>query len=132
MTRRRSTRAARIAERCTFDLTPDLDYRFPDYRHARRRDRRRVSARRSAASAARERYGLIDGSIPRASRSACERSCGSSRKHGLAGFFLVYREVLELSREVAAEVRGEHARAPMRTCRRAAAVAPRSARSSAT
>ncbi len=30
------------------------------------------------------------------------------RKHGLSGFFLIYRDLLELSREVAAEVRGKH------------------------
>ena len=29
------------------------------------------------------------------------------KKHGLAGFFLIYYEVLELAREVAKEVRGD-------------------------
>ena len=50
---------------------------------------------------------------------------------GLAGFFLLHRDLLELAREVAVEVRGPgHRRA--RCCRRAAAAAPRCPRSSAT
>ena len=50
---------------------------------------------------------------------------------GLAGFFLLHWEVLELAREVAREVRGARL-AAARRCRRAAGAAARSARSSAT
>ena len=49
---------------------------------------------------------------------------------GLAGFFLLHWEVLELARECAREVRGDSV--ARNVCRRAAAAAARSARSSAT
>ncbi len=98
---------ARIAERCTFDLASDLDYRFPDYAtpDGSTADEYLETVCRQAA---RERYGLIGGGIPPA---VDERLCEELRlvrKHGLSGFFLIYRELLELSRQVAAEVRGPH------------------------
>ncbi len=93
-----------LAERLEFDLTQELGYRYPDfsegdepaaaqltrvcgcafderYRHAPRGLRDRADAR------LREELALID-------------------ELGLSGFFLLHWEVLELAREVAAEVRG--------------------------
>ena len=53
--------------------------------------------------------------------------------HKLAGFFLLYRDLLEMAREVAGEVRGESpGRDSSATCRRDADGDHRSARSSAT
>jgi len=99
--------SARIAERCRFDLTTDLDYRFPDYAtpDGSSADEYLETVCRQAA---RERYGLIDGSIPRVVEERLREELRLVRKHGLSGFFLIYRDLLELSREVAADVRGKH------------------------
>ena len=99
--------SSRIAERCAFDLTTDLDYRFPDYETP---DGSTADAHLEAVcrSAARERYSLIDGHIPDAVEARLQEELRLVRKHGLSGFFLIYRDLLELSREVAAEVRGKH------------------------
>ncbi len=91
----------RIAERCQFDLTSDLGYRYP---------------------------GAEDGDADRDLHQACQASFDHRYPHGhplrdeaaarlseelkiiaglgLSGFFLLHRDMLELAREVAAEVRG--------------------------
>ena len=99
--------SGRITARCTFDLTADLDYRFPGYRTP---DDSTPDAYLETVcrAAARDRYGLIDGSIPAAVEERLREELRLVRKHGLSGFFLIYRDLLELSRQVAAEVRGKH------------------------
>ena len=99
--------SARIAARCSFDLTTDLDYRFPDY-HAPDGSSADEYLETVCRTAARERYSLIDGYIPDAVEARLQEELRLVRKHGLSGFFLIYRELLELSREVATEVRGKH------------------------
>ena len=47
----------------------------------------------------------------RRSTPACSEELALVRKHGLSGFFLVYRDLLELAREEAAKVRGSSPRA---------------------
>ena len=93
--------AAALAERLTFDLTVDLGYRYPgaedataDGTLAELCGARWTSATRRAARTARRRT------------RGWSRSCGSSPALGLAGFFLLHRDLLELAREVAVEVRG--------------------------
>ena len=92
--------SGRLAERLTFDLTEDLGYRYPgaedpdaDHKLAelcgalfdeRYRGRRR---REEAAGRLDEELRVI-------------------RHLGLSGFFLLHRDLLELAREVALEVRG--------------------------
>ncbi|HEY1360383.1 MAG TPA: error-prone DNA polymerase [Thermoleophilaceae bacterium] len=92
--------SGRLAERLRFDLTEDLGYRYP---------------------------GSEDGSADRTLAEVCsamleERYAGRStrdealrrleeelrviRHLGLSGFFLLHRDMLELAREVAVEVRG--------------------------
>jgi len=99
--------SARIAGRCTFDLTTDLDYRFPDYEapDGSTADEYLETVCRQAA---RERYGTIAGRIPPAVEARLQEELRLVRKHGLSGFFLIYRDLLELSRDVAAKVRGKH------------------------
>ncbi|MBF6600406.1 MAG: DNA polymerase III subunit alpha [Dehalococcoidia bacterium] len=98
---------ARIAERCTFDLTRDLEYRFPDYTPPDGSDAD-AYLETVCRQAARERYGSVAGRIPERVKRRLQEELRLVRKHGLSGFFLIYRELLELSREVAAEVRGGH------------------------
>jgi error-prone DNA polymerase len=98
--------SARIAGRCTFDLTQDLDYRFPDYEtpDGSTADEYLETVCRESA---RERYGLVAGRIPAKVEERLQEELRLVRKHGLSGFFLIYRDLLELSREVAADVRGK-------------------------
>ena len=94
---------ALIAERCKgFDLTRDLAYRFPDYpsQHGETADE---ALRQICLDEMATRY-------PAAEREAAmgrlDMELGVIGGHRLAGFFLLYRDLLEMAREVAAEVRG--------------------------
>jgi len=93
-----------IAARCTaFDLTRDLGYVFPDFRGAAGR-----TAPRALAELCRAR---LDDRYPQGSphraeaESRLEEELRLVRHHGLCGFFLVYHDLFELAREVAADVR---------------------------
>src|SRR5437764_439102 len=80
--------SGRLADRLRFDLTSDLGYRYP---------------------------GSEDGSANRRLAELCrhllaerrlEEELAIIRSLGLSGFFLLHRDLLELAREVAVEVRG--------------------------
>jgi error-prone DNA polymerase len=97
-----------LADRCrTFDLTQDLGYIFPDFRGADSRTAPQALAELCRARLA-DRYP--DGSPYRA--QAEKRLAGELtliEHHRLSGFFLVYHDLFELAREVAADVRrGSH------------------------
>lgn len=98
----------RIAERCaSFDLTRDLGYDFPDFQGGGRHEAPRV-LREVCLALFRERYP--SGYRRRAEAEArLETELELVERHGLSGFFLVYRDILELAREVAARVRGPSA-----------------------
>jgi error-prone DNA polymerase len=89
-----------LAERLKFDLTQDLGYRYPGAEDS--------SAERRLAElcAARlhERYDGLTSFGEADARLAQELNVIG--KLGLEGFFLLHYEMLELAREVAAEVRG--------------------------
>ena len=94
--------SVRIARRCTFDLTEDLGYRLPSPTVADGRapieELRRICTERLA-----RRY------LPHERAAALERletELGLVELNRLAGFFLVYYEVMQLAEVVAAEVRG--------------------------
>ncbi|HET7094357.1 MAG TPA: PHP domain-containing protein, partial [Thermomicrobiales bacterium] len=94
-----------LAERCAaFDLTRDLAYRFPAYATPTAETPDAYLAR-ICWEALSARYA--DRFEEAASRLAAELALIA--KHGLAGFFLLYRDLLDLAREVAAEVRGPDA-----------------------
>ena len=91
---------ARLAERLAFDLTSDLGYTYPGSEDPD------AGAKLAAICAQRvgERY-------PRGERRARAEARVQEELRvidhlGLAGFFLLHRDMLELAREVAAEVRG--------------------------
>jgi error-prone DNA polymerase len=99
------TTSLTIAERCAaFDLSEDLGYRFPDYPTDRGETPDDVLAR----VCRRELAGRYPPGSPR--RAAAEdrlaEELGLIRHHGLAGFFLIHRDLLVLAQEVAVEVRG--------------------------
>ncbi len=93
--------SARLAATLTFDLTSDLGYRYPGAEDA--------SASRVLAGICQARF---DERYPRGSthheeaRARLEEELRVIDKLGLAGFFVLHRDLLELAREVAVEVRG--------------------------
>jgi error-prone DNA polymerase len=97
---------AELAARLDFDLTAQLGYRYPGSE-----DRAADSKLRGVCLVRMdERYGA---SPRRAEAEArLDAELATIRNLGLAGFFLLHRDLLELAREVALEVRGpESARA---------------------
>jgi len=93
-----------IAERCkAFDLTRDLGYTFPDFRGADRAPAPQALAELCTARM-QERYP--PGSLYHA--QAVRRLAEELRlieHHKLSGFFLVYHDLFDLAREVAADIR---------------------------
>ena len=95
-----------IAERCTaFDLTSDLHYQFPDYDTSSGETPDEHLARICHESFE-QRY---DGTPPEqmtTARTQLHEELRLIAKHDLAGFFLMYRDLLNLARDVSAEIRG--------------------------
>ncbi|MFL5923912.1 MAG: DNA polymerase III subunit alpha, partial [Gaiellaceae bacterium] len=102
-------RTAALAERLEFDLTEDLGYRYPDFSDTGEPAIRQLA--RVCDRAFAERYGTlrVPESRSRLRTLARERLDDELKlidELGLAGFFLLHWEVLELARECAVEVRG--------------------------
>jgi error-prone DNA polymerase len=93
--------AAALAERLSFDLTVDLGYRYPGAEDA--------TADRTLAELcwARmdERYP-VGGRLRAEAEARLEQELRVIAGLQLAGFFILHRDLLELAREVAVEVRG--------------------------
>ncbi len=91
-----------LAERCTaFDLTRDLGY-------ATQGPTTLDDPHPAAGVRGRVRRSLPTGQSPRGGGAPrLDEELRIIDRHGLAGFFVLHRDVLELAREVALEVRGE-------------------------
>ena len=92
--------SGRLAERLEFDLTRDLGYRYPGAEDGTA-DRRLAELCRARLE---ERYARRSSREEAAAR--LEQELAVIRSLGLSGFFLLHRDLLELAREVAHEVRG--------------------------
>jgi error-prone DNA polymerase len=92
-----------LAQRLEFDLTEELGYRYPDFSDGE--EPAIVQLRRVCERAFGERYDDLNGHKRRV-RRRLEEELALIDELGLAGFFLLHWEVLELAREVALEVRG--------------------------
>jgi len=123
----------RIAERCAaFDLNEDLGYVFPNFEGNEHGTAMAVLAAVTRAeldvrysenpySAFPDLSPAEAGGYSALARRARERRAEAERRleeelrvverHGLGGFFLVYRDIMELARQVAARVRGNAPRA---------------------
>ena len=97
-------RTREIAERCGFDLTQELGYRYPDFSDGA--DPASVRLRATCERAFSERYAGSAAAERARARERLERELALIDRLGLAGFFLLHWEVLELARECAVEVRG--------------------------
>ncbi len=100
----------RIAERCaSFDLTKDIGYEFPDFEGSH------LGTAPEILAAVCE--GALDEKYPPGSRHREEaeprlrQELALVERHRLSGFFLVYRDIMELAREVGHRVRGTAPRA---------------------
>jgi error-prone DNA polymerase len=97
-------RSCELAARLEFDLTEELGYRYPDFS-----DREEPAIFQLAAicrAALDERYSPSDTVSQGEARARLEDELALIDELGLAGFFLLHHEVLEMARECALEVRG--------------------------
>jgi hypothetical protein len=88
-----------IAGRCAFDLTRDLGYRFPDY-PAPQGYTPQSYLEHLCRQAAERRYGGVTERV----RARLEQEFRLIEKHNLAGFFLIYHEIIELARQIMIEL----------------------------
>jgi len=102
------TNTIRIAERCSFDLTKDLAYRFPDYPvpegatpQSHLEDLCRQAAQR--------RYGGINQRV----KDRLEEEFRLIGRHNLAGFFLIYYEIIQMARQIMIEMGLSDAEIPL-------------------
>lgn len=95
--------SVRIARRCTFDLTQDLGYSLPSppvpegetpITHLERLCRERIGRKYPQPVQRQQAEGRL------------AEELRLVKLHNLAGFFLVYHQIMELATQVAAEVRG--------------------------
>jgi len=100
-------RSGELAARLIFDLTEELGYRYPDF--SDREDPAIFQLAAICRAAIDERYAAGAGHarpLRQAAAARLEDELKLIDELGLAGFFLLHHEVLELAREAALEVRG--------------------------
>ena len=85
----------KIADRCTFDLTRDLRYHFPDY-PAPEGETPQSYLEKLCGEAAIRRYGAITLKV----KERLEEEFRLIKKHDLAGFLLHYYDIVQLARQV--------------------------------
>ena len=85
----------KIAQRCSFDLTRDLGYQFPD--HPVPAGHTQLSYLRELChQAAVRRYDGVDQRV----KARLDQEFHLIEKHNLAGFLLMYHDIIQLAREV--------------------------------
>jgi error-prone DNA polymerase len=97
-------RTREVGERCAFDLTQELGYRYPDFSDGI--DPADAQLHAVCDRAFHERYLGASVTRVRRTRERLDDELALIARLGLAGFFLLHWEVLELARECALEVRG--------------------------
>ena len=85
----------RIAERCAFNLKEDLGYEFPDY-PVPEGHTPQTYLEKLCYEAAVRRYGSITARV----QERLDEEFRLIGKHNLAGFFLIYHEIIQMGREV--------------------------------
>ncbi len=104
----------KIAEMCSFDLTRDLNYRFPDYPVPEELALPALGLTESQPNgftpqtylehlcyqSAVRRYGSVTDSV----KARLNEEFRLIRKHNLAGFLLIYHDIIELAREIMFEL----------------------------
>jgi error-prone DNA polymerase len=89
------TNTLRIADRCSFDLTQELTYRFPDHSvplpHTAD-----TYLEELCTQAALRQYHMVTSQI----KERLQRELSLIKKHNLSGFFLMYHEIISIARKV--------------------------------
>jgi error-prone DNA polymerase len=98
-------RSGALAERLQFDLTEELGYSYPDFSDGEEPAIRQLAEICRAALAG--RYADVQARVRAEARGRLDDELRLIEELGLAGFFLLHHEVLELARECALEVRGQ-------------------------
>jgi error-prone DNA polymerase len=89
----------KIADRCSFDLTADLGYRFPEYPVPEGYTPLSY-LKHLCYQAAVRRYGEFHQRV----KARLEEEFRLIEKHHLAGFFLIYHQIIQLAREIMIEL----------------------------
>ena len=97
-------RTAEVAARLEFDLTAELGYRYPDFSDGAEPAIQQLAQVCEDAFA--ERYPPSNRLLLGQARARLEQELRLIDELGLAGFFLLHWEVLELARELASGIRG--------------------------
>ena len=97
-------RTTEVAERLEFDLTAELGYRYPDFSDGAEPAIRQLA--QVCDDAFSERYPPSNRLLLGQARARLETELRLIDELGLAGFFLLHWEVLELAREIANGIRG--------------------------
>jgi error-prone DNA polymerase len=98
-----AARTREIADRCTFDLTQELGYRYPDFSDGC--DPADAQLRAICEQRFVDRYASAGRGVRTRARERLVEELALIARLGLAGFFLLHWEVLELARACALEVR---------------------------
>ncbi len=97
-------RTVELAQKLTFDLTEELGYRYPDFSDSPEPAIVQLTGVCNRVFA--ERYPPSNTVLQGRARSRLEEELALIEELGLAGFFLLHWDVLELARECARDVRG--------------------------
>jgi error-prone DNA polymerase len=97
-------RTAELADRLRFDLTQELGYRYPDFSDSGEPAIAQLA--HICDCAFQERYRASNRLLPAQARARLDDELKLIGELGLAGFFLLHHEVLQLAQEIAVEVRG--------------------------
>ncbi len=89
----------KIAEQCPFDLTRDLNYQFPDY-DVPQGFTPMTYLEELCRHAAIRRYGAVTDKV----ETRLKEEFRLINKHNLAGFLLIYHDIIELAREIMVEM----------------------------
>ncbi len=89
----------RLADRCSFDLASQIDYRFPDHPVPDGYTPQSYLTE-LCYKAAQRRYGTISAKV----RDRLEEELGLIERHGLAGFFLIYHDIIQMARDIMIEL----------------------------
>ncbi len=98
----------RIAGRCAFDLTKDLGYQFPDY-PVPQGFTPVTYLEDLCLQAAQRRYGGVTEKV----RARLDEEFRLIEKHNLAGFFLIYYDIIQMARQIMIELGLSDAEIPL-------------------
>ena len=98
----------RIAGRCDFDLTKDLGYQFPDY-PVPQGFTPLTYLEDLCLQAAQRRYGGVTEKV----KARLDEEFWLIEKHNLAGFFLIYYDIIQMARQIMIELGLSDAEIPL-------------------